>query len=69
MNEQAVIEALRSGKKVTCYGNDVVGESMDYSWQTPVLRVKAKNGSSVVAGYREIRSMIIADTSKILGTK
>jgi len=61
MNEQAVIEALRAGKKVTCYGNEVVGESMDYSWQTPVLRVKAKNGSSITAGFREIQSMVISD--------
>jgi len=56
-SEQRIIEALKAGKKVSCYGNAVSADHMNYDWQTPELRIRHAKGSSISAQYREIKCM------------
>jgi hypothetical protein len=57
--QDEVIGALKSGKEVSLFGSKVFGERLDYSWETPEIRIQSSNGSSVPAGFWSFSSMKI----------
>ena len=54
-----IINAIKSGEKVECYGNPVTAEKIKYGWQTPELWINHKNGSGYKANYTDIKMMEI----------
>ncbi len=53
---EEIVKAIQSGYSVTCYGNKVTLEGESDLW------VNNKNGSAILAGYREICAMKICNT-------
>ena len=54
-----VITALVAGKKVTLFSSEVVAEGIEYEWQTPLIRIRHKNGSSIPANWNDYSAMTI----------
>ncbi|MEF1336144.1 hypothetical protein REH81_05035 [Vibrio rotiferianus] len=53
-----VVEAIQSGRSVTCYGNEVSLEGK-YDWQEKKLRINLSNGASYEADGRDVQAMKI----------
>ena len=60
-----IVEAIKSGKRVTACGNDVFAENIDYVWQTPELRVQLLSGASYPLEGRELMTALICNIETI----
>lgn len=62
MNKSEIVTAIKARKKVKVYGDLVVADGIDYSWQEPELWVKLSNGARYKASDKDIRNMSISET-------